>query len=62
LDETLNALSLSRMVVAHTIQDGGINSACDDKVWRVDVGMSAHYGGEPAALEITADGVVVLTK
>lgn len=62
LNETLNALSLSRMVVAHTVQDGGINSACDDKVWRVDVGMSAHYGGEPAALEITADGVVVLTK
>lgn len=60
LDETLKAASVARMVVAHTIQDEGITNACDSKVWRVDVGMSAHYGGTPQALEITASGVTIL--
>jgi hypothetical protein len=30
----------------------------DRQVWLVDVGMSRYYGGQPAALEITSDGVV----
>lgn len=52
LDEVLDELSASRMVVGHTVQDGGISPACGDKVWRIDVGMAAHYGGTPAVLEI----------
>lgn len=62
LDRALAAMSARRMVVGHTVQKGGVNSACSDKVWRIDVGMSAHYGGQPAALEITADAVRVLTS
>jgi Calcineurin-like phosphoesterase len=62
LGQALAALSVKRMVVGHTVQKGGITSACSDKVWRIDVGMAAHYGGQPAALEITGDTVRVLTS
>jgi hypothetical protein len=61
LDQTLEALSAVRMVVGHTVQKDGITSACDDKVWRVDVGLAAAYGGQtPQALEIAGDRVRVL--
>jgi hypothetical protein len=33
-----------RMVVGHTIQEQGINSACGDRVFRIDVGMSQGCG------------------
>jgi hypothetical protein len=59
LTQALDALGVQRMVVAHTPQDF-VNAACDEQVWRVDVGMSKYYGGSPAALEITAQGVKVL--
>ncbi|MFT7623754.1 MAG: hypothetical protein ACI9WU_002937 [Myxococcota bacterium] len=49
-----------RMVVGHTVQKHGITSDCDGRLWRVDVGMSAHYGGKPAAIEIRANRVRVL--
>jgi hypothetical protein len=56
LETTLEALGAERMVVGHTVQrEAGVNSACGGKVWRIDVGMSSHYGGEPAALEIHDD-------
>ncbi|AGP34268.1 metallophosphoesterase [Sorangium cellulosum] len=61
LDQTLAAMSAKRMVVGHTVQRNGVTSACGDKVWRIDVGMAAHYGGKPAALEIAGDTVRVLT-
>lgn len=35
-------------VVGHTIQEQGINSACGEKVFRIDVGLSKGCGdGEP---------------
>lgn len=58
---TLNALGVERMVVAHTVQYGGISSICGGQVWRVDVGLSDYYVqfGAPVTqvLEIK-DGVV----
>ncbi len=54
LAETLEKLGIKRMVVGHTVQDKGITSACNEQVWRVDVGMAAHYGGSVQVLEITA--------
>ncbi len=60
LAETLEQLGSSRMVVGHTEQKDGITSGCDGRVWRIDVGMSRHYGGTPAALEIVGDQVRVL--
>jgi len=45
-----------RMVVGHTIQGGGINSACEGQVMRIDVGMSRGCGDrEPQVLEILDD-------
>ena len=52
LDEVLDDLGARRMVVGHTVSKHGISSACDDKVWRIDVGMARHYGGSTAVLEL----------
>ena len=57
LEAVLDAVGVSRIVVAHTVQQQGINSACNGQVWRVDVGMSAHYGGSAAGLEIVGEYV-----
>jgi len=53
LEDTLQRLGANRMVVGHTIQDGGISSACNGLVWRVDVGMADHYGGSAAVLDLS---------
>ena len=58
LRETLSKIpGAKRMVVGHTIQQRGINSACDDMVFRVDVGLSKGCGdGNPEVLIIYEDG------
>lgn len=61
LAETLDLAGADRMIVAHTVQDGGINSVCGEQVWRVDVGLAAHYGGSTEVLEIQGDVVRVLS-
>jgi hypothetical protein len=60
LGRVLALLDVDRMVVAHTVQEKGITSACDERVWRVDVGLADHYGGETSVLEIVGDSVRVL--
>lgn len=57
LDQALEALPADRLVVGHTVQSQGITGACGDRVWRVDVGLAAYYGGPVAALEILGDVV-----
>ena len=57
----LERLGASRMVVGHSVQEEGINSFCGDRVWCIDTGMSAHYGGDVQALEITGSTVRVLS-
>jgi calcineurin-like phosphoesterase family protein len=47
LAEVLTALHARRMVVGHTVQKSGITSACDDRVYRIDVGLSRYYGEGP---------------
>jgi hypothetical protein len=57
---------LKGMVVGHTPQiEKGINSTCDKKVWRVDIGASQAFdvfskiknsGRKPSVLEILDDG------
>lgn len=59
LEETLRLLSATRMVVGHTPQNG-INSACDERVWRIDVGMSQHYGGPVQVLKMQDGKLSVL--
>jgi hypothetical protein len=60
LRAALDALGAKRMVVGHTPQLGGVTSACDGALWRIDVGLAAHYGGPTEALEITSAGARVL--
>jgi hypothetical protein len=45
------------MVVGHTVQNG-INSACDGKIWRTDIGMSRSFGkrNKIQVLEILYNG------
>jgi hypothetical protein len=57
LRQTLAALAVKRLVVGHTVQKAGITSACDGKVWRIDVGLAAYYGGRTEVLEIAGDEV-----
>jgi hypothetical protein len=62
LGEVLSALGVRRMVVGHTVQSAGISSACDDRVYRIDVGLSSYYGSGPIqVLEIEGDRVRILS-
>lgn len=45
LEEALRMMpGAQRMVVGHTIQEAGINTACGDRVFRIDVGLSQGCG------------------
>jgi hypothetical protein len=44
------------MVVGHTLQGGGINSACEGQVWRIDVGLARAYGQHAVAVLEILDG------
>jgi hypothetical protein len=60
LARVLGMLGVRRMVVGHTIQPH-VNAACEGRVWRIDTGMSAVFGGPVEALEIKGDRVRALT-
>ncbi len=60
LAEVLDRLGAVRMIVGHTVQEDGIGSYCDDRVWCIDSGMSAHYGSQIEVLAIDGDEVRVL--
>jgi len=62
LAKVLVRLGAKRMVVGHTVQRRGINAACGDAVWRIDVGLSRVYRGPIEALEIDGDAVRVLRE
>lgn len=57
LAQVLDRLEVRRMVVGHTVQSTGITAYCGGRVWCIDVGMAAHYGGAPEVLEIRGDVV-----
>jgi hypothetical protein len=62
LERVLKGVSAKRLVVGHTVQKSGINAACRDKLFRIDVGLSDYYGDNPTqVLEITEGGTRVLT-
>ena len=52
LDSALTRTGARRMVVGHTVQEGGITTACGGKLWRIDVGLAALYGGPIQVLEL----------
>jgi hypothetical protein len=53
VDQVLAKLDAKRMVVGHTVQPSGINSACDGKLWRIDVGLAKLYAGPIEVLELS---------
>lgn len=42
---SLRALSAARLVVGHTVRDGGIEARCHGTLFGIDTGISSHYGG-----------------
>jgi hypothetical protein len=60
LAEVLQELGAQRMVVGHTVQEGGITSYCDEQVWCIDSGIAAHYGNQVQVLEIEEGKISVL--
>jgi predicted MPP superfamily phosphohydrolase len=62
LAQALSAAHARRMVVGHTPQPQGISAACDERVYRIDTGMSRFYGGPTQVLEIEGERVRVLSE
>lgn len=64
LRELLMKLECARAVIGHTVQRDGANSACDDALWRIDVGLAEVYGlgrqGMAEVLSIIGGQVSVL--
>lgn len=60
LDKSLAILGAARMVVGHTVQNSGVTSACDGKIWRIDTGIAGYYGGPRQALEIRGSKLQIL--
>jgi hypothetical protein len=58
LGQVLDMLRVRRMVVGHTTQRSGITSACGDRVYRIDVGLSRYYGDGPIEVLEIAKGQV----
>ncbi len=63
LGRVLAEVGAKRLVVGHTVQQDGINGACGERLFRIDVGLSAFYGGRTVqVLEVTAQGARILTE
>ena len=61
LEKVLNHFNVNGLIVGHTVQENGINSKCDNKIWRVDTGMSDAFGSKKniQVLEILDDGKAI---
>lgn len=62
LDRVLDRVGAKQMIVAHTVQERGITSACNGKLWRIDVGLAAVYGGPIEVLELGDPPKVIIGK
>jgi len=63
LSQTLAKLGAKRLVVGHTVQERGMSGACGGRVFRIDVGLAAHYGDRPIqVLEIKGSEAKILTE
>ena len=57
LNKVSNFFNIGHIVIGHTVQNE-INSKCDGRVWRVDVGLSRALGNNNIqALEILDNGI-----
>jgi len=59
-DSHADLLGLERRVVANTVRQGGLSSACDGKVFRIDVGLADYYNRPLQVLEILGGIATVL--
>ena len=61
LGRVLAQVGAKRLIVGHTVQEHGISSACGERLFRIDIGLSAFYGVKPPqVLEVTAGGARIL--
>jgi hypothetical protein len=60
LDQVLRSIGAKRMVMGHTVQRNGVSAACNEKAWRIDVGLSKFYAGKVEALRYDAGELKVL--
>jgi hypothetical protein len=60
--DVLERLGAERIAVGHTVQDGGVTSYCDDRIWCIDVGLASAYGGPTEAIEILDGEVRILGR
>lgn len=62
LYDVLKTYNSNQMVVGHSVQEEGINSKCQNKIWRIDTGMSKSFGkdnnGKIQALIIEPNGQI----
>ena len=58
LEKILQHFNVNGLIVGHTVQEGGINGKCNNKIWRVDTGMSQAFGKKQniQVLEILDNG------
>lgn len=58
LEKILKHFNVNGLIVGHTVQEDGINSKCNNKIWKVDTGMSKAFGPEHKiqVLEILNNG------
>lgn len=56
--DALSNWKARNMAIGHTVQNHGINSICDESLWKVDTGMSDAFGRSSCieVLEILDDG------
>lgn len=62
LERALAKVGARRMVIGHNVQRDGVTPGCDERIWRIDVGLARYYGGRIEALEIRGDSVRVLRE
>jgi hypothetical protein len=61
IEQTLKKMDGKRMIMGHTTQENGkIHSRCNGKIIGIDTGISSHYGGHNAAIEIVEDKIYAL--
>jgi hypothetical protein len=62
LGRVLAQVGAKRLIVGHTVQEHGISSACGERLFRIDIGLSGFYGVKPPqVLEVTANGARILS-
>jgi hypothetical protein len=55
----LAAVNATRMVVGHTVQEGGASVRCGGALVLLDAGICSAYAGRPTAWQCTASGAVI---